>query len=104
MFYVSKYPNSIGNHGNPQSNQYADSVALPAELLTDYIACRGFAVLAVEDGTVTAVEENMDALNAYLAEHPDVPDEPFDEPSAQDDTDAMLIDHELRLTLLELGM
>lgn len=26
------------------------------------------------------------------------------EPSAQDDTDAMLVDHEYRLTLLELGV
>lgn len=26
------------------------------------------------------------------------------EPSAQDDTDAMLIDHEYRLTMLELGL
>lgn len=26
------------------------------------------------------------------------------EPTAQDDTDAMLIDHEFRLTLLELGV
>lgn len=31
-------------------------------------------------------------------------DEESAEPSAQDDTDAMLIDHEYRLTLLELGL
>lgn len=30
--------------------------------------------------------------------------EPAVEPTAQDDTDAMLIDHEYRLTLLELGL
>lgn len=30
--------------------------------------------------------------------------EPAFEPTAQDDTDAMLVDHELRLTLLELGL
>lgn len=29
---------------------------------------------------------------------------PVPEPSAQDDTDAMLIDHEYRLTMLELGL
>lgn len=29
---------------------------------------------------------------------------PVETPSAQDDTDAMLIDHEYRLTLLELGV
>lgn len=27
-----------------------------------------------------------------------------EEPSAQDDTDAMLVDHEYRITLLELGL
>lgn len=30
--------------------------------------------------------------------------EPVELPTAQDDTDAMLIDHEYRLTLLELGV
>lgn len=34
---------------------------------------------------------------------PDVPT-PTAEPTAQDDTDAMLIDHEYRITLLELGV
>jgi hypothetical protein len=29
---------------------------------------------------------------------------PAPEPTAQDDTDAMLVDHEYRLTLLELGL
>lgn len=34
---------------------------------------------------------------------PDTPT-PTAEPTAQDDTDAMLIDHEYRITLLELGV
>lgn len=34
---------------------------------------------------------------------PEIETEPEQEPTAQDDTDAMLIDHEYRLTLLELG-
>ena len=36
-------------------------------------------------------------------EVPVVP-EPDPEPTAQDDMDAMLVDHEYRLTLLELGV
>lgn len=36
---------------------------------------------------------------------PEPATEPFDpEPTAQDDIDAMLVDHEYRLTLLELGV
>lgn len=38
-------------------------------------------------------------------EYPTIPIEEKEiEPNAQDDTDAMLIDHEYRLTLLELGV
>jgi hypothetical protein len=46
--------------------------------------------------------------NGYTYE--EMPDTPVEEPetggekTAQDDTDAMLIDHEYRLTLLELGV
>lgn len=32
------------------------------------------------------------------------PKQPEREPTAQDDTDAMLVDHEYRLTMLELGL
>ena len=45
---------------------------------------------------------NQEALSAYLAEHPDV--ELPDPTQAQKDTDALVVDHELRLTLLELGV
>lgn len=104
MYYINSTPTDNGNYGNPQSNQYADSIAIPEELLDDYIACRGFAVFTVEDDTVTAVDVNQDALDAYLAEHPDVPDEPSDEPSAEDVTLELLADHEERLCMIELTM
>ena len=43
--------------------------------------------------------------NGYAYEEiPELEDDVEIEPSAQDDTDAMLIDHEYRLTLLELGL
>lgn len=73
MYYINSTPTERGNYSNPQSNPFPDSIALHDELLTDYIACRGFALLTVEDGIVTAVEANEDALNAYLAEQPDEP-------------------------------
>ena len=34
----------------------------------------------------------------------EIPEMPEAEPTAQDDTDTMLVDHEYRLTLLELGV
>ena len=52
-----------------------------------------FVNIEVQDGIVTAMTEGV------------VPDtETTPESNAQDDTDAMLVDHEYRLTLLELGV
>ncbi len=52
---------------------------------------------------VTACTPNTEAWEAWRASLPDQV-ETVDEPTAQDDTDAMLVDHEYRLTLLELGV
>ena len=43
------------------------------------------------------------ALDAYLEDHPDTP-EPEPEADPQADTDAMLVDHELRISMLEIGL
>lgn len=66
--YINKIPTENGNYGNPHSN--ADGYAIPNELLDSYIATMGFAILTLDGETVTAVEVNQDALDAYLAEHP----------------------------------
>lgn len=60
---------------------------------------------AVEMGWNEANEEIAKA-EAYNGEYTIEDDgvEEVSEPTAQDDTDAMLIDHEYRLTLLELGV
>lgn len=60
----------------------------------------GFVNITVEDDVVTSMEVDQKALDTYLASLPEpIPDA---EPTVQDDTDTMLIDHEYRLTLLEL--
>jgi hypothetical protein len=51
--------------------------------------------------------EEVAKAEAYNGEYAIVDDgqpETVVEPSAQEDTDAMLIDHEFRLTMLELGL
>lgn len=45
-------------------------------------------------------DEDYEAVQMYIPNR----EEPAPEPTAQDDTDAMLVDHEYRLTLLELGI
>lgn len=74
MYYI----NTQGpNHGNPTSTSFSNSVALPDTLLMDYISTKGFCTLTVQDGTVTALAVDQEALDAYNAEHPDVePEKP----------------------------
>ena len=74
MYYI----NTQGpNHGNPTSTPFPNSVSLPDTLLMDYINTKGFCTLTVQDGAVTALIVDQEALNAYNAEHPDVePEKP----------------------------
>lgn len=74
MYYI----NTTGpNHGNPTSTPFPNSVPLPDTLLMDYINTKGFCTLTVQDGAVTAVEVDKEALDAYNAEHPEVePEKP----------------------------
>ena len=81
MYYINAQPNESGNYGNPMGQPFPGCVALPDELLDPYIQARGFVYLEIENGEVVAVEVNQDALDAYLAEHPDQP-EP--EPTSED--------------------
>lgn len=74
MYYI----NTQGpNHGNPTSTPFPNSVSLPDTLLMDYINTKGFCTLTIEDGAVTALAVDQEALDAYNAEHPEVePEKP----------------------------
>lgn len=75
MYYIQKEPTANGNHGNPTSTPFPNSVPLPDTLLMDYINTKGFCTLTVQDGAVTAVVVDQDALDAYNETHPDIPPE-----------------------------
>lgn len=74
MYYI----NTQGpNHGNPTSTPFPNSISLPDTLLMDYIDTKGFCNITVQDGAVTAVVVDQEALDAYNAEHPEVePEQP----------------------------
>lgn len=59
----------------------------------------GFVNIDIKNNIVVSMSLNSKALAEYVASLPE-PVKP--EPTAQDDIDAMLIDHELRLVMLEL--
>jgi len=64
----------------------------------------GFVTLTLDGDVVRAMRANTEARAAWLASLP--AEEPAAEPvpAEEEDRDAMLIDHEYRLTLLELGV
>ena len=89
MFYINATPNASGNYGNPMGQPFPGSVCLPDDLLSDYINAKGFVIPSVEDGEVVSLEVNQTALDAYNAEHPEVP-EPDPQPTTEDILNALL--------------
>lgn len=98
MYYIESKPNVVESYGNPQSARWEGALALPEELLAPYIAARGFVRVTVEDRileetdelwpTVTSVEVNQEALEAYLKKYPDV--EPVPGPTDQERLEAQV--------------
>ena len=90
MYYINATPRESGDYGNPMGQPFHGCVALPDELLGAYIEAKGFVFLELEQAkevpiplllkgikefyVVTAVEVNQEALDAYHAEHPDIPE------------------------------
>lgn len=72
MYYIHQTPNSVGNYGNPMGESFDSCLALPDELLPAYIQANGFVTIAVQDDTVTSVEKNEAAWEAWNAAQPPV--------------------------------
>lgn len=121
MKIIRTTPNDSGAYPGIQAGTFRaipDGYARwPDDLDTaEFYAHNGFVTLTIEDvaievspgvcdveRTVTAVTPNLEAWEAWKEEEAAKPT-PEPEPTPQDDTDAMLVDHEYRLTLLELGL
>lgn len=89
MYYINEKTNASGNYGNPMGQPFPGSVGLPDDLLGAYIEAKGFVIPVIENGEVVSLEVNQAALDAYNAEHPDVP-EPESEPTTEDILNALL--------------
>ena len=90
MWYINETPRESGDYGNPMGQPFPGCVALPDDLLGPYIEAKGFVFLELERAeevpiplllkgvrefyVVTSVEVNQEALDAYHAEHPDIPE------------------------------
>lgn len=101
MKYIRATPNPSGAYPAPQSNPFHGSIALTDEQAATLIQYNGFVSIERSGDTVT-VTPNVEAWEAWKASLPAA--EPDPRPTAEEDRDAMLVDHEYRLTLLELGV
>ena len=106
MNIIRKEPNGSGAYPAPQSwgsiTPPTGYAIIPDTVnMSIFYAYNGFVFLTIEGDTVTGYTPNVDAWEEWKASLPDPTEE---EPSEEEDTSAMLIDHEYRLTLLELGL
>jgi len=103
MVIVKKEPNNNGSHASKFADfpiEISDGwIEIPKNLESDALLFMPWLKLTIEDGIVTNVEDNAAAREAW-----DSQPQPLPEPSAEDDLLAMTVDHEYRLTLLELGV
>lgn len=81
MYYINKTQNEAGNYGNPRMQWFQDCLMLPDDLLSDYLAAKGFVTITEgtdeQEGIITALSAAQEALDTYNADHPDVePEEP----------------------------
>lgn len=106
MLIIKTSANEIGSrppmqawNGDAPPAGYAE---IPDSLDTScFYTHNGFVHLTLDGDTVTAMEPNIEAWEAWKASLQPV--EP-PAPTAEDDMNAMLVDHEYRLTLMELGV
>lgn len=75
--------------------QHNGFAIFPDEMIDGIVDCDGFCDLELSEDGTKIVSFVAKELPDYMKE--------ITEPSAQDDTDAMLVDLEYRLTMLELG-
>lgn len=98
MLYIIQIDPMEGTSYHPvQSQSHREEcwlegyLALPEQLVEKAVSCGGNCELVIEDGAL------VDLVPIPVEAVPE-------EPSPEGDTEAMLVDHELRLTLLELGV
>ena len=99
MLIIEIAPQANGAHRNQTGAHIAEIpsgwAAVPAELEAEAMSYLPFIDLTVTDGQITGVAQG---------EIPTPEPEPDPGPTAEDDLLEMAIDHEYRITLLELGL
>ena len=70
-------------------------IAVPTELEKTVFECKGYCELTIEDNTLVNITPHKEWIPVKNVKPVSTP---------QDDTDALMVEHEYRLTMLELGV
>lgn len=68
MYYINANQASDGGYNPPQTTPFKNALSLPDEFLELYIECAGFVTLTHENGVITSVSPNTEALEAWKAQ------------------------------------
>lgn len=82
MNYIQPTANPTGAYPAPQSAPAPGLAAFPDEFHEAFYAHNGFVTLTIENGTVTAMEPNLEAWEAWKVSLPPEP-EPTPDPQEQ---------------------
>ncbi len=101
VWYIDPKPSLGGAYSPPQNPGFPGAVKITDEQMRLLVAHNGFVNITVEDDVVTEMTPNLEAWEKWKAS---LPEPAPAQPTPQEDTEAMMVDHEYRLTLLELGV
>ena len=77
MYYITSTPTN-NNYGNPHYPAHEGDLLLPDTFLSKYAEYKGFIIPVIEDGYIVGIEKNVEAYDAYMADHPNTPAPPTD--------------------------
>lgn len=102
MVYIDLTPNSSGAYANPKGQPFKDCIELNDEQAKLFFKYNGF--IKVTSIDPLTIEPNTDAWEEWKQTEAEKEEQNKATSTTEDDLMLMAIDHEYRLTLLELGV
>ena len=67
MYFIHEQADEHGAMSNPQTTPFKNALVLPDEFLGRYIECSGFVIVTHENGVITSIAPNTEALEKWRA-------------------------------------
>ena len=67
MYFIHEQADEHGAMSTPQTTPFKNALVLPDEFLGQYIECSGFVKVTHENGVITSITPNTEALETWRA-------------------------------------